>query len=366
MADMKKLLDVMNETTVSGSIAAGPAVGLGTQRRNQGVYSEETEDGTKAPDAPKAKEFGLWKNSVLAGAEQRDKKKSKKSIKENNSLDQSLMEGRFDNPISNAITRRIIDQRSDLMRFGPSEVMSAIDQVAEWVGDVDEIGSSDVAGWVKQVEVLLKTQNGQGITEESGPGLWANIHAKRERIKKGSGERMRKPGSKGAPKSSDFKSARSTNENSNYSDSMTDAEWEREYQREKSEKELARKEIEKNHKSQFKTKEEAIQYANDKLKTFKDSKIGMSVYAMPDGGFDVSSTARTAAGQKRSKLISDAGGKHLGTLGPRFTKHKMAEQGVAEGEITRTPTGLIHKGKYGTSHYDTTSNKDDVGKAKVG
>ncbi len=30
-------------------------------------------------------------------------------------------------------------------------------------------------------------------------GLWANIHAKRERIKKGSGEKMRKPGSPGAP-----------------------------------------------------------------------------------------------------------------------------------------------------------------------
>jgi hypothetical protein len=30
-------------------------------------------------------------------------------------------------------------------------------------------------------------------------GLWANIHAKRERIKNGSGERMRKPGQKGAP-----------------------------------------------------------------------------------------------------------------------------------------------------------------------
>lgn len=30
-------------------------------------------------------------------------------------------------------------------------------------------------------------------------GLWDNIHAKRERIKRGSGERMRKPGSKGAP-----------------------------------------------------------------------------------------------------------------------------------------------------------------------
>jgi hypothetical protein len=30
-------------------------------------------------------------------------------------------------------------------------------------------------------------------------GLWDNIHAKRKRIKEGSGERMREPGSKGAP-----------------------------------------------------------------------------------------------------------------------------------------------------------------------
>jgi hypothetical protein len=31
------------------------------------------------------------------------------------------------------------------------------------------------------------------------PGLYANIHAKRERIKAGSGEKMRKVGAKGAP-----------------------------------------------------------------------------------------------------------------------------------------------------------------------
>ena len=30
-------------------------------------------------------------------------------------------------------------------------------------------------------------------------GLWANIHAKRKRIAGGSGEKMRKPGEKGAP-----------------------------------------------------------------------------------------------------------------------------------------------------------------------
>jgi len=42
------------------------------------------------------------------------------------------------------------------------------------------------------------------------PGLYANIHAKQERIKAGSGEKMRKPGSKGAPNANDFKEAAKT------------------------------------------------------------------------------------------------------------------------------------------------------------
>ena len=37
------------------------------------------------------------------------------------------------------------------------------------------------------------------------PGLYANIHAKRKRLKAGSGERMRKPGAKGAPTAKAFK-----------------------------------------------------------------------------------------------------------------------------------------------------------------
>ena len=41
-------------------------------------------------------------------------------------------------------------------------------------------------------------------------GLYANINAKRKRIKAGSGERMRKVGAKGAPKSSDFRKAAKT------------------------------------------------------------------------------------------------------------------------------------------------------------
>jgi hypothetical protein len=42
---------------------------------------------------------------------------------------------------------------------------------------------------------------------EEKRGLWDNIHAKRKRIKAGSGEKMRKPGSEGAPTDADFKAA---------------------------------------------------------------------------------------------------------------------------------------------------------------
>jgi hypothetical protein len=42
------------------------------------------------------------------------------------------------------------------------------------------------------------------------PGLYANIHAKRKRIKEGSKEKMRKVGSKGAPTAKQFKQAAKT------------------------------------------------------------------------------------------------------------------------------------------------------------
>jgi len=41
-------------------------------------------------------------------------------------------------------------------------------------------------------------------------GLYANIQAKKKRIAKGSGEKMRKPGQEGAPSTKDFKDAEKT------------------------------------------------------------------------------------------------------------------------------------------------------------
>jgi hypothetical protein len=49
-----------------------------------------------------------------------------------------------------------------------------------------------------KVEMLMK------------PGLYANIHRKRARIKAGSGEKMNKVGSKGAPTAKDFKESAKT------------------------------------------------------------------------------------------------------------------------------------------------------------
>jgi len=42
------------------------------------------------------------------------------------------------------------------------------------------------------------------------PGLYANIHAKQERIAAGSGEKMRKPGTAGAPTAAAFKASAKT------------------------------------------------------------------------------------------------------------------------------------------------------------
>lgn len=42
------------------------------------------------------------------------------------------------------------------------------------------------------------------------PGLYANIAAKKKRIAAGSKEKMRKPGSKGAPTAKNFKQAAKT------------------------------------------------------------------------------------------------------------------------------------------------------------
>ena len=57
---------------------------------------------------------------------------------------------------------------------------------------------------------MSKLYNGRVKRASGGPGLYANIKAKQVRIKAGSGEKMRKPGAKGAPTAANFKRAAQT------------------------------------------------------------------------------------------------------------------------------------------------------------
>jgi len=55
-----------------------------------------------------------------------------------------------------AIMRRMLVAHTDLIvEFGLDKVVDAIEEVAYDVGDIDEIGSSDVSGWVRQVKQIL-------------------------------------------------------------------------------------------------------------------------------------------------------------------------------------------------------------------
>ena len=57
---------------------------------------------------------------------------------------------------------------------------------------------------------MSKLYNGRVKRAGGGPGLYANIKAKKDRIKAGSGEKMRKPGAKGAPTAKNFRDAAKT------------------------------------------------------------------------------------------------------------------------------------------------------------
>jgi hypothetical protein len=68
-------------------------------------------------------------------------------------------------------------------------------------------GSSERKSAIRRYKSLRQNAVKEETDLEEKRGLWDNIHAKRKRIKAGSGERMRKPGSEGAPSAADLKAS---------------------------------------------------------------------------------------------------------------------------------------------------------------
>jgi hypothetical protein len=82
---------------------------------------------------------------------------------------------------------------------------SVLDEVDVPIKHLDR--ARNVWNRTKDVEAVKKFVSSVKEDLEEKRGLWDNIHAKRARIKAGSGERMRKPGSEGAPTKQNFKDA---------------------------------------------------------------------------------------------------------------------------------------------------------------
>lgn len=82
---------------------------------------------------------------------------------------EDVKESDDESPVYSAVLNRITRQHLDLLsKFGPSAVMAAIEDVADQVGDTDEIGSSDVSIFTKQVVQALESGQYKHLHEDTG------------------------------------------------------------------------------------------------------------------------------------------------------------------------------------------------------
>ena len=96
------------------------------------------------------------------------------------------------------------DILEEVYRRGYSIWNESFGQTAEQFA-FDRVNSFIAGGFAANLDEDLMINEGKR-------GLWDNIHAKRERIKHGSGEHMRKPGSKGAPTAAALKASQTNEE----------------------------------------------------------------------------------------------------------------------------------------------------------
>jgi hypothetical protein len=79
-------------------------------------------------------------------------------------------------PVEGAIIRRIMNNHLELLeQYGTAAVMAAARDVAEMIGDVDEIGSSDVSAYVKRAAQMLAAGDYDNLAEQVNEQQLAEI-----------------------------------------------------------------------------------------------------------------------------------------------------------------------------------------------
>jgi hypothetical protein len=80
--------------------------------------------------------------------------------------ERGISEQSEDSPVSRAVLHRIMMSHPGLLAsHGPKRVMDAVDELAYHVGDVEEIGTSDVSGWVREVITMLASADLEPIND---------------------------------------------------------------------------------------------------------------------------------------------------------------------------------------------------------
>jgi hypothetical protein len=112
-----------------------------------------------------------------------DKKNQEMAAQESVTEDQDSVDA-----VAGAITRRIMMQHMDLLsKYGPVKVMAAIDDVADFAGSdgLDEIGSSDVSIWTKQVIQDLEAghyDRMESVQEAEGDNPYICLYVKKGKV----------------------------------------------------------------------------------------------------------------------------------------------------------------------------------------
>jgi hypothetical protein len=267
------------------------------------------------PDLVQARKFMAAKKANEKSGQKVAPAKSKQAPTHKYASKKDVKEGQDSNPVAQAITRRILSQRHDLLaKYGPVLITQAIDEVADFVGDVEEIGSSDVSGWIKQVEQMLANNPPEAFGEDLAEAPSDAIGHTAKSLEN-------------PPKVMQHRARRDQERDRNYmktqiakNDKTSKDEW------------GDLKENQGTYQGQFPTKEAAIAYAKESVKRFRDPEDGIEIWAMPNSSFDVVATMNSNG---RNDCVAK-GGKKLGTVGPRY-------QGVAEDDAHDVEQRMIAK-----------------------
>ena len=193
----------------------------------QGVAEDAVEEGildfmSNAPAKPKSK-LSLSAMRDIARRQDAKNKMPKVSRASNDSENTNagfriVRAEENENEEVEQVTEKFWDNEGEMIHSQLTGIIDKAQKICDTLKDNDNLEAwiqsevttaSDAITCVFDHLMYSKDVKEDVIAEEK-PGLYANIHAKQRRIKNGSGEHMRKPGSKGAPTAQAFKDSAKT------------------------------------------------------------------------------------------------------------------------------------------------------------